>query len=95
MSRKRSRSHNKLRSAIELVMRDPEIQERVDDQLIFKNQIEIADKILRRLAASSLNAGFINASGMFLKTSQSFSQFVPGLIASIEQKIEALEALDN
>lgn len=95
MSRKRSRSHNKLRNAVDLVMRDPEIQERVDDQLIFKNQLEIADKILRRLSVSSLNAGFINASGMFAKTSQSFSQFVPGLTSSIEQKIEALESLDN
>lgn len=76
-------------------MRDPDIQERIDNQLIFKNQLEIADRILRRLSVSSLNAGFINASGMFAKTSQGFSQFVPGLMNSIEQKIEALESLDN
>ena len=95
MSRKRSRSHNKLRTAIELVMRDPQIQERIDDQLIFKNQLVIADRILKRLAVSSLSAGFINASGMFEKCSQNFSQFLPGLLNSVEQKVEALESLDN
>lgn len=95
MSRKHSRSHSKHKKFSTQLARDPQIQERIDEQLIFRNQLEIAEKLLRRLAISSLNAGFINASSMFCKFSENFSSFTPGFVGAVEGKIEALESIDN
>lgn len=87
MSRRRSRktdNKNKINPALLL---------RISQQLIFKRQLELTDKLLNRLVVSSKDAGFVNAENLFIGYSKQFSRFYLQFNDAIDSKLEALTEL--
>jgi len=87
MSKRHSRTRNKKQKI------DPAILERIENQLIFKKQLEIANKVLNRLTLSSQDAGFVNAEQLFLGWAVNFERLYLGFDQAIDNKLEALSDL--
>lgn len=92
MPRNRSHSRNKKLKTVTPTF-DPEIQDRIDAQLIFKNQLELTETLLMRLCSSSVNAGFNNAHVAFKSFAKNFNHLASHFPDAIEQKLEALQDL--